>query len=911
MSETSKQKSQIKTKKTMVIILSLAFLFCLYIFLPFKQDQSELQAATGQIRDVDDYEQEAPIYFYDYPGSFFSNVMIESFPNSYVERLGTEVSIQDESMEESIILLPENKAYTLWANSEDRLKAHYEPIYRATIAIAYDRDRLGFDLYSWQDLAGAIEANRIPNLGMIVEPEYVISSFDLFLKDEDQSRLIKSLARLNKNEKLALFRGLDANSGWPVSLIIGGLDREELPPVLLLWDFQAAQVNRKLTQNIYRFNIPSEGSLSLEFGLYANGRQAMADLNKRLAPENLRKLKIDLLNYGYRLADGSTPKDLLGDNQFLALDINDNFNYPDISQYKHPELIYSDYGDFNQLFLASTSRLRRDILNRSDFMPVTPEQEHIALSFILPLFLIWIATIFFRIDDPSIRRSMGMLSLWFSVAIVIYFIQTMYANVSQSDIIYYIRFLPFLGIVESWYYTGVSLARSQDKLPAKLRRLPFLISVLFYGLAIAFIFNDLHGLSFTLSPFMRIHSLGPIGLAVIIGIISLWAIGFTLLLRCQARIYVSTFIFPLIASVGVLVSNIYFFLTDGNLRSGSFDLINIVGFALVLELSLQSRLIPANSGYIKLFRFSPVSLRLLSEDKTEIYPNERDNIPSESFQKLNDAIDRGFLIESDELKTSDYNITIDSVEEDGLVYHASKISGGYLIWEEDISDILELKNELSEITKLLEQQGSLLARRRNIRSQYLSMNIRRKMIQNLESSLAMHLADIKKSLGQIEKSQDRAFVRKELARVKIMVSQTKRKSNLLVRAEESIEIAEVRLIFNEALQDATTAGINGFVVVQGCEPIPTDELIIAYDYLLHLLIKSVDLVGPSFYINIRRDENDLLMQIIFNSTPVPESSFFEPDYPLTAYGSAIKTDLHILQEDDDSNIRLFIEGREE
>ncbi|MDO5015637.1 MAG: hypothetical protein Q4E09_01270 [Eubacteriales bacterium] len=884
--------------------LLVACLLCLSLLSIFDGVPTTVAASTGMGIEEPDLALEAPIYYFDYPGSLFSNAVLGNFPFSYIERLKSETSVHQEELADSLMLLPENRAHTLRANAANQSEVAFEPIYEASLVIAYDSERIRHDLRSWKDLLIVAKAGELPELGVLLEPEYVLASAALYLDQSEDAELIRTLAELNDQGKLKLFRGSDANSGWPVSLISGGLETRELPAVLLLWDYQAAQINRKLGSNSYTFHLPYEGSLSLSFGLYANGRKAKNTLESRLQEETRLSLAENFIAFGYRMADGSSPRTLKAFSNPLLGDEVSTYGYPEPDEYRAPAMTYRDYGDLNQIFLSSTAKLRRDVLGKSVILPATPEEEHVLLVLLIPIFLIWAATIFFRIDDVAIRRSITLLSLWFSLAIILFFVQTMYANSARNDIIYYIRFLPFVGMIESWFYTGFSLARSQGLIKERHRRLPLLCSMIFYALGVAFVLNDLHGYAFTLSPFMRIQKLGPLGYLLLLAILGLWLAGFFLLLKCQAKIYTSTWVFPLAAFVALCALNIYLFISDGSLRSTSFDLLNLVGIAVILELSLQTRLIPANSGYIKLFRYSNVGLRLINEDRSEVYPPERDNIPSASAALINEAIEQDLASRPE---NSGVGVAVPSAEQEGLIYHTSKINGGYLIWEEDISDVLKLKHELTYLMERLEQQGRILARRRNIRGQYLSMKIRREMMQRLESSLSTQLQEIRKSLREIEASEDKNFVRQELGRVKIMVSQCKRKSNLLVRAEAEIQAEEVSLIFNEALQDAGTADISGLVLVQGSVPLATDILLALYDYVMYLLAKAVGLNSTSLFLNLRWDQEKLTLQIIFSSAEPSPESFFQPGSDLLPELRRLKLDLHIEVDGNDCNIRIVRE----
>ena len=872
------------------------------------------QAATGlDPAKAIPANKELPVYYQDYPGSLLGAGLEPSFPYSDRIRLSSDLSLHA-GVEDLVLLLAEHQAYPVLRQSRDRDQANFKILYRATLVIACDQSRINQDIKSWNDFVRYVQTDPGQEVGIFVNPEYLINSWQMASPDEEELKSwYDSLAKLNGQGLLKIYRGKNTNTAWPLKLLTGDLTPDLLPPILLVWDYQAAQVNIKLGQDAYRFHVPEEGSLFVDYGLYGQGPVAKSFLDLRISPLTEDLVGPGLLSKGYRLPDGASASFRKNTEKAAwhdAVDWSRTYGYPSDDEYGSQQLRIKNYERFNQDLLSNQAVFQREILGKSPYLPANPEEEHVAISFFLPLFLLWIASIFFRLDDRSIRRSMGLLLFWLVTALVMQFVLLMYTNFMTWDILYYIRFLPYFGIVESWFFTGVSLARSQGLITRSRQRALFALSIAFYAVGIAFIFNDLHGMSFSLNAYKEIVIIWPLGYLTIAMVILLWALGFGLLLACQAKIYQSTLLLPLLAFGLLLVLNIVSFRHDSALRSNNFDLVNILGFALILEVSLQTRLIPANSGYIKLFRYSPVNLRLMNEELTEIYPPEKDNLSRKSMTKLREAIKERYTKKDPKRPARQDTLRIESMDKTGLLYNVSQLNGGYLIWEDDISDIQNLGQELSQLNVALEQRAKVLAKERTIRSQYISMHVRRNLLNSLEDSLASQLSVIRQSLAEIESSQDRAFVRKELGRVKIMVSQCKRKSNLLVRGEETIEMEEVSMIFQEALQDAATAGIKGLALCQGSEPVRTSQLLLAYDYLQALLEKSVDLTQPSVFVNALHKNACLDLHILFTAQEDLEEAFFTQLLSMDHH-PRVKAEIHVGQEGHDYNIRLKVLAGEE
>lgn len=880
LSQINREKLALSSKLLLSILLLLALLFS-----PFTNKQANASTGLNSPKRPLEYK-DLSIYYHDYPGTYFGKALDPIFYSSDRIRLSDQVSIH-RGVDNLIMLLGENQAYPFMRNIASAGNTSFTPLYRASLVIACDTERVKEPPQSWSDLTRLILKNDKQNMALFVEPSYLIASLKSAAKDrEEYARFLATFAQPASKNNLSIFKGKVANAAWPLGLVLGDLDVEHLPPIIILWDYQAAQINLSLGEDRYLFFPPAEGSLSIDYGLFAQGAKAQQLINTKLNLQTENLLHNSLINNGYRLPDGRSAAQGLRPRVFIGLEEYDSsrtLGYPNEAFYLGKQKRIEDYEKFNEELVNNICDFRNYILDENRLIPANPEEEHVVISLFLPLFLIWIGSIFFRLDSPAIQQSMGVLLFWLGVAIIMYFVQLMYGSYETGDILYYIRVLPYFAISEAWFFTGVNLARASSVIDENKSKKMLLLSIIYYVLVIAFILNDLHGLSFTLNPFKRIIKIGPLGLLTIAANIAFWISGFYLMLKCKARAYRYMIFFPSLAFVLLFTGNYLFLKYDAGLRSSLFDLLNILSWTLLLELSLQVKLIPANIGYTRLFSYSPVNLRFLSEDLKTIYPSRQDNISRNTMRKIREAIENSSLSKnfspsqeaSDNSEVASASLKVEDFAQNGIIYYISRLYGGYLIWEDDISEVQKLKSELSAINETLAQQGKVLAKEKGIRSQYLSMRIREQILDNIERSIASQVAAIKESLAEVQASDDMDFVRKELARVKIMVSQCKRKSNLLVRGEERIHMEEVQLIFNEVLKDAGTSGISGIAICRGEEYVPTSLLLYAYDYLQAILEKSVDLKSVSLFINLSYRDHVLCLKLIFHAEEKPGKDFFE------------------------------------
>lgn len=876
-------------------------------------------------------------YFHDFPASFAPQAASQLFPHSRLLRIDNEVPL-DGAHPPLIQLMPEFEAYPLLDLQKESGSRSFYPLYRASIVIAVDRSRFAKSLNSYDDLAFLAQSGE--KLGLLLQPEFLMASLTYASPSREKKAAWKeSLAKLAAEGRLNIYSGSEARTPWPLSVMSNHFQAETLPPVLILFDYQAAQLNMRAGADRYTFHVPEEGSLFVDFGLLADGEEAKTFLDTAVQLRGKEEMARDFLTYGYRLADGRSPKVMSEGAEATTLR---SLGYPSEKEYEGHLIRIKNYERFNYELMGFGAEFRRDIRGTFRFLPLSQEEEHIFLIVLVPLFLLWIFSIYHRLDDPLIKRPMGILLFWLSAAILLHFIQVMYSNSISRMVVNYIRFLPLFGMVESWSYTGLCLYRARLGLSKQARNLYWLCSIWTYVLAMLFITNEFHGLSFKLNIFRQIQSLGPIGLLSLITLFLLFFIGYRFWLLRQSLWRRKWFVLPALLFLLLIALNIAYFYQGGSIDNGNYDLINSFGAAIILEVCMRIRLIPVNTGYFKLFRNSPIRLRLMNAEMNELYPPERDDIPLRTMKKIKETLlaaeestvdkqagadvkknlreisleekfprrfflPRLFHIDRAAQQKQSVPVKVSGREYRDLVYNIGRITGGYLIWEENLAPVRQLKDRLSTIQGQLEEQREILSQEKAIRSQVLSMHIRRRMLKEIESSLSQKVDEMKEILNEVaERKEDADFVRSKLGLVKIMVSQCKRKSNLLVRGEERISLEEMQLIFREALTDAQTSGIGGFAVCSGDGDLDIQRVLILYDLLQELLQRSVGLKKVHFFVNLKSRPGICSMQLIFSSESDVEQSFFEPDKDLLLRLESLPSKLSLAAEGKDVRLHLVL-----
>lgn len=852
------------------------------------------------------------LYYSDTPGSLFQPVATEIFPGVRSVWVPEPISLAD-NQDSFWQVMPEHEAYPLLAHQGPVLNRSFEPLYRATVVLATDRNRFNQDIQSWNHLRP--ERLKDATVGLMANPEYILAAMGEKGRAGERSKpWLDALRALDEAGRLKVYHGRDANSLWPEGFERGALDPSSLPAVLVLWDYQVAQINLRLRQERYSFHVPAEGSMYVDVGIFANGAKAVDVLAAHLGEEARERADQLLLEYGYRLTDGRSARNHQRSEaaqKALPIALQRPLGYPPDTEYQLRERSIENNLAFNQSLMNNRAVFRRAVLQAGYLTPSNGEEEQVVLILSIPLMLLWIASIYYRLDEAAIRRPMLALLAGMAMWIFIYFMRVMYWHLSIDSLLDSVRLFPHILMLAAWFRTGINLAVMRGRISRLVQRLSWLPIAAYLGMGAYLVWTFLHGQALEVDDLGRIIHIGPsvrntllLGGAMVLG-------AHVLFIHANQRRRNLSAHLPLLLMGLAIAANALYFYQGGRITDGFFDLLNNVFAVLVLETALFLRLIPVNTSYFKLFRSSPVRLRLMDHAMSTLYPKERGDIPGASLERIKAALRTAVPEGSKWSKALDDEamqpLRIPSAESEQLQYGAGRLSGGYVLWEEDISDIISYKAELSASSDQLAQQHKILQKQKEIRSRLLSMQLRRKMLRSVERSLSDKMEEIGQSIRLIkrfETKKDLAGLRKELGRVKIMVSQSKRKSNLLLRDAETLAMAELRLILKEALADAGSAGIQGMVICPEQGSLPMETVLLLYDFVQMLLQRAALLESSNFFMTLARENGYIQLQLIYHSRPDVSEGFFEREAAIQERMKEAKAEQEYSVEDQDHRLRL-------
>lgn len=412
-------------------------------------------------------------------------------------------------------------------------------------------------------------------------------------------------------------------------------------------------------------------------------------------------------------------------------------------------------------------------------------------SFIyIGMFAAWGLSVRQRIVQKQVRRYLTgvslLLILWFTLRSAKYFI---FWQPNVTRYLWYLYYLPMLFVPTLALLIAMSLGQP-DKY--KLPKSVWLLFAVSGALLILVLTNDLHQLVFSFSKNADIWSDESYGYGVcyfaVIGWQVLCAVAalVVMLFKCRLKNRKLRFlpVIPLIVSLNYLVLS-YIGTPWQKELFGDVTAFQSLMYMLCFEACIACGYIHSNSRYADLFASSVGTSAQITDMSFNVRYAAMDTKPI-SREKMMHAIQSPVTLA------------------DGLNLHTMPIGGGYAVWTEDVSALLEarenfegLAEELAERNEILRYEYKREARRRRVEEQNRLYDLLRCTTQ----AQINRISTLTKEYQKINKTEP-TRAKTLLAEIAVLCSYIKRRKHLTLLADRdcSVAIAELVGAFTESLQ---------------------------------------------------------------------------------------------------------------
>ena len=602
-------------------------------------------------------------------------------------------------------------------------------------------------------------------------------------------------------------------------------------PITICFDIQAVRMAEEGRQ--IEIIVPKDGTLSFSVGFLS--KKPIAGVSDNA-----------LLHAGLRLMDGKCHAS----------------QYPEKGAYAAAAVV-SDYEHFNAVTQDAVRDIRRKV-QHIRILASADGREHI-LSFIaICIFiLIWSAFAFYRSYRKDVRRFITLISAlcigWMLVSMFKY-------QLGNTQLLaracWYAYYIPLLCLpLVTLYISTVIDKSSEQAYPPKW----FYLYAALCPLLIVLVFtNDFHQLVFTFDAKGNWGDdyLYNSAYYIIFVYCLLSFLGAIILLMIKSRKSPNRFAFllPLIAAVLLIFYNIGYMRGVSLARDTNYSVAFCFLVLLFSEAVLQAGLIPINTHYKQLFTASPLQMQLLNEaGKTALIANDSD-ILTEAQRKI-------ILDKADVILKKDKNTLL----------HSCKISGGTIVWQEDITKLNALLDEIAASVQKLQAANVLLQQEYEIGRKKTSAEIKVNLLTMLEEDLSEKNRLLAKAVKDLPDNRD--GWEHPLAHITLLLCYIKRHSNLFFLSQEGREISgiELTVYLDELSEFASYAGVHALVRCEDIKSLPIRTAALYYDCYFTMLSWAVE-ESSSTLIGRLYETDELISFTILSSVQTNTLHFQEPFY---------------------------------
>ena len=271
---------------------------------------------------------------------------------------------------------------------------------------------------------------------------------------------------------------------------------------------------------------------------------------------------------------------------------------------------------------------------------------------------------------------------------------------------------------------------------------------------------------------------------------------------------------------------------------------NCLLFAGLMESCLQTGLIPTNTGYDALFQVSSVGMHITDQDYNICYASDA-AIPL-SVETMRSTEDGEQLLNDTTLLKS----------------HA--LRGGHIVWQEDVSELMRVKEELESTREELQDRNDILREQYRQDAQRYKLEEQNRLYDLVQRETQSQLRQINALASQLrEASEDTPQRRKLLLRILVLATYVKRRKDMTISADRSSVLLVSRLssALRESCSNLSLSGISGNLYLPETEAVlPIGMAFAAYDLFEDALELALDTL-TYFLVTVTEEQTALILRV--------------------------------------------------
>ena len=407
---------------------------------------------------------------------------------------------------------------------------------------------------------------------------------------------------------------------------------------------------------------------------------------------------------------------------------------------------------------------------------------------------------------------------------------------------WYSYYIPMILIPMFCFMSARCLGEPEDWKPEKGFYALYIPALL---MAIGVMTNDIHQLAFKIRKgsglVAEVYDRGPIYYCIVVWALVLSAaMMISLLRKCRIPGTKKILWFPISA---VMIGSICALAYVANQTEGFIEF-SIISYGVIItawESCIWLGLMPSNTYYEEMLLGASVSVQIIDQENNVCYA-------SEVARKLDEEV-----IERAKKELIDL--------EENIRLRCKPISGGHVLWTEDVSAVNEILMELEEIGQNLAESNDLLAAEITLKQRKVKIDEKNNLYDRIAKTVERQLSYIRNLLEKMAPEDEILYT--EFAVIAILGAYIKRQTNLLLLKEklDKIPVEELFYCIKESEECLRTCKIHSSFQTEVSGEIDTEIAILLYDIFQRAIEKSLDKLD-TLLINLTEEDSDIVLKMV-------------------------------------------------
>lgn len=200
----------------------------------------------------------------------------------------------------------------------------------------------------------------------------------------------------------------------------------------------------------------------------------------------------------------------------------------------------------------------------------------------------------------------------------------------------------------------------------------------------------------------------------------------------------------------------------------------------------------------------------------------------------------------------------------GTLLKAYPIHGGWIVWEEDVSELLRVRQALEATREELQERNDILRDQYRQDAQRYKLEEQNRLYDLVQRETQPQLRQIDALAAQLREGERNTPQRRRLLlRVLVLATYVKRRKDMTISADRSrvLSVSRLSSALRESCSNCSLSGIPGNLYLpEGEAVLPIDTAYAAYDFFEEALEAALDTL-TYFFITIAQEEGALSLRL--------------------------------------------------